>query len=88
MTKRRLVDVSWLCILPLLFAAASVCSGQHPKPLPEAPSSGHAPANGQQLPVNWLYGAYTPTEAPLESLSDADRWHLYLRQGVTTWGIG
>lgn len=41
----------------------------------------------QELSVNWLYGAYLPKEAPLESLSDADRWRVYLRQGYTTYGI-
>jgi len=67
--------------------------------LPDAPSSIDAPSatqsasttagllSGQQLPVNWLYGAYIPTEAPLAALSDADRWHLYVRQGFTTPGI-
>jgi len=55
---------------------------------PEAgPSVLTSSASGQKLPINWLYGAYIPTEVPLEPLSDADRWHLYVRQGFTTPGI-
>jgi len=41
----------------------------------------------QQLPVNWLYGSYVPKEAPLEPLSDADRWRLFVRMSFTTPGI-
>lgn len=61
----------------------SVCTAtaQDKSPLPDAPSS------EQKLPVNWLYGAYVPSQAPLQTLSNADRWHLYLRQGFTTPGI-
>lgn len=44
-------------------------------------------AGNQQLPVNWLYGAYVPTQAPLEPLSDADRWKLFVRMSFTTPGI-
>jgi hypothetical protein len=47
----------------------------------------HPSASEQQLPVNWLYGAYVPTEAPLEALSDADRWKLFVRMSFTTPGI-
>lgn len=73
----------------LLALAVSPCLAQNI----DAPSTvkqstlAAAPKGPQQLPVNWLYGAYIPTEAPLESLSDADRWHLYVRQSFTTPGI-
>ena len=53
----------------------------------KAQSTPASSTSGQDLPVNWLYGAYIPTEAPFEPLSDADRWHLYVRQGFTTPGI-
>ena len=41
----------------------------------------------QQLNVNWLYGAYVPKDAPLESLTRQERFKLYLRQTFTTPGI-
>jgi len=80
-----------LCSLTavLLSFAAPTCRGQDggagslEKPIVESVPS----ATKQQLPVNWLYGAYIPKEAPLETLSDADRWHLWVRQGFTTPGI-
>jgi len=80
-----------ICILALMFVAlaAPPCRAQDT----DAPSATKAESvattsrSGQQLPVNWLYGAYIPTEAPLEPLSGADRWHLYVRQGFTTPGI-
>ena len=51
-------------------------SREDAKPLPDAPSSTPEPASGQQLAVNWMYGAYIPKEAPLEALSGADRLRL------------
>jgi hypothetical protein len=39
------------------------------------------------LPVNWLYGAYVPTDVPLVSLTNSQRGQLYLRQTYLTWGI-
>jgi len=41
----------------------------------------------QTLPVNWLYGAYVPKDAPLESLSSQERWQLWARQTALTPGI-
>jgi hypothetical protein len=37
--------------------------------------------------VNWLYGAYVPKDAPLETLTANQRFKLYLRQTFTTPGI-
>ena len=70
-------------LLALVFGwlARPCLLAQEPRPLSDVPET------EQHLPVNWPYGAYIPTEAPLESLSGADRWHLYLRQGFTTPGI-
>ncbi len=81
----------WLRIYVLWFiaivSATTVASlAQTAALLPDAPSSSHANQSNQQLPVNWLYGAYIPTEAPLRAMSGADRWHLYLRQNFTTPG--
>lgn len=69
--------------------ATSLCSAQDtPASMPEKQRSATAnPVEGQEFPVNWLYGAYLPKEAPLGPLSDADRWHLYVRQSFTTPGI-
>jgi hypothetical protein len=77
-----------LRFVAFLGVAGLTCWAQNPQPLPDTPSAAQQhPPVGQPLPVNWLYGAYVPTEAPLQSLSPADRWHLYLRQGFTTPGI-
>lgn len=40
-----------------------------------------------QINVNWLYGAYVPKNVPLKSLSNHQRFQLYLRQSFTTPGI-
>jgi hypothetical protein len=68
-----------LCLFSL--AAAAQQASDKPKPPPNAPSV------AKQLPVNWLYGAYVPTEAPLVSLTNQQRWKLYVRQSFTTPGI-
>jgi len=41
----------------------------------------------KQINVNWLYGSYVPKEVPLESLTNQQRFQLYVRQTYTTWGI-
>src|SRR5664279_3947605 len=75
-----------LCVLSavLLSLGVSPCTAQeNSAPLPE-----NAPATAsQELPVNWLYGAYVPKEVPLEPLSNELRWKLYVRQSFTTPGI-
>jgi hypothetical protein len=45
------------------------------------------PSVNTQLPVNWLYGAYIPKEAPLVALNGRERFKLYVRQTYTTPGI-
>jgi hypothetical protein len=40
-----------------------------------------------QLPVNWLYGAYVPKDVPLVPLNGRERFKLYVRQTYTTPGI-
>ena len=39
------------------------------------------------LPVNWIYGAYIPKDAPVQPLTGDQRFKLYLRQTYTTPGI-
>ena len=73
--------------LGLLALAVVGCQAQTINAPSEQKQTATSPQSGQQLPVNWLYGAYVPTEAPLESLSDADRWKLYVRMSFTTPGI-
>jgi hypothetical protein len=45
------------------------------------------PSVNTQLPVNWLYGAYIPKNAPLVALNGQQRFKLYIRQTYTTPGI-
>lgn len=42
---------------------------------------------GNQLNVNWLYGAYIPKDVPLRSLTLEQRWKLYVQMTYTTPGI-
>jgi len=46
-----------------------------------------SPSVNTQLPVNWLYGAYIPKDAPLVALNGQQRFKLYIRQTYTTPGI-
>ena len=39
------------------------------------------------LPVNWIYDAYIPKDAPIIPLTRDGRFKLYLRQTYTTPGI-
>jgi hypothetical protein len=53
-------------------------------------ASSQAPAQpsvNTQLPVNWLYGAYIPKDAPRITLNGHQRFKLYIRQTFTTPGI-
>jgi hypothetical protein len=65
--------------LPLLVPS---CAGQEPK-APEAPVT----SVDTTLPVNWIYGAYIPKDAPVQALTGHQRFKLYLRQTYTTPGI-
>src|SRR5215469_11953734 len=53
--------------LGLLALAVVCCQAQTINAPSEQKQTATSPQSGQQLPVNWLYGAYVPTEAPLES---------------------
>jgi hypothetical protein len=79
--KARLliVHVSILA-LPLLVPS---CFAQEAATAPAIPvTSGNA-----TLPVNWLYGAYLPKDAPIQPLTGDQRFKLYIRQTYTTPGI-
>lgn len=81
--KRSSVGALALCAISLSCVAQNFdASAGKASASAEASTTG-----GQQLPVNWLYGAYIPTEAPLAPLTNKDRWRLYVRQGFTTPGI-
>jgi hypothetical protein len=69
-------------ILALPFLVLS-CIGQEPAKAPETPVT----SVDTTLPVNWIYGAYIPKNAPLQPLSGEQRFKLYLRQTYTTPGI-
>jgi hypothetical protein len=65
-----------------LFVATSFAQKKtKPTAQPEPPSV------NTQLPVNWLYGAYIPKNAPLVALNGRERFKLYIRQTYTTPGI-
>jgi hypothetical protein len=66
--------------LPLLVPS---CMGQEPPKAPEAPVT----SVNTTLPVNWVYGAYIPKDAPIVPLTGEERFKLYLRQTYTTPGI-
>jgi len=75
----RMRQISLLAIIglagtPLLASAQS----QPPDPRPNAP---------QEMPVNWLYGAYVPKDVPLVPLALAERRRLWARQTLLTPGI-
>lgn len=40
-----------------------------------------------QINVNWLYGAYVPSDVPMKPLTNDERRRLYVRQTFTTPGI-
>jgi hypothetical protein len=69
-----------LVLLALVTASCAQEASQTSKP-PESPSV------NAQLPVNWLYGAYIPKNAPLVALNGQERFKLYVRQTYTTPGI-
>lgn len=61
-----------------------------PMSLAQTPGEPHTSVEAkpnQQLQVNWLYGAYVPKDVPLESLSNHQRFQLFLRQSFTTPGV-
>jgi len=66
--------------LPLLVPS---CVGQEAAKAPAAPE----PSVNTTLPVNWVYGAYIPKDAPILPLTGEERFKLYLRQTYTTPGI-
>src|SRR3974390_423485 len=96
--KRRTANTSFclmtgraLCLLAAIFLSLAPpdCGAQDTSPswTENPPASAQPPGSKEQLPVNWLYGAFVPKEAPLHALSDADRWRLFVRMSFTTPGI-
>lgn len=59
------------------------CVAQEGAKAPSTPE----PAVNTTLPVNWVYGAYIPKDAPIVPLTGEERFKLYLRQTYTTPGI-
>ncbi len=54
-----------------------------PSGFAEEPADVSAPPKASvnnTLPVNWIYGAYIPKDAPLQPLTGEERFKLYLRQ--------
>jgi hypothetical protein len=76
----------------LLVARASVLalSPLIPSCFAEESASACAPPEASvnnTLPVNWIYGAYIPKDAPIAPLTGEERFKLYLWQTYTTPGI-
>ena len=67
----------------ILFLALTSCKAQIVSEKPSSP----APKSNEELPVNWLYGAYVPKDVPLHPLSGKQRLQLFLRQSFTTPGV-
>jgi hypothetical protein len=76
-TVLRLTSYGVLWTLPLL---ASSCFGQAQVEQPGMPTV------DETFPVNWLYGAFIPKDAPIQPLTNEERFKLYLRQTYTTSG--
>ena len=79
-TARLLAARVSILALPLLVPS---CVGQEPARSPPTP----VPSVNTTLPVNWVYGAYLPKDAPIVPLTGKERFKLYLRQTYTTPGI-
>src|SRR3984957_11725561 len=62
-------------IVLALLATTSQSQTASPPPVPKS---------DQELKVNWLYGAYVDKDVPLHSLSNHQRFQLFLRQSFTT----
>ncbi len=71
---------AFLLVVPFLIAS---CFAQEPNKTPSTPAT----SENTTLPVNWLYGAYLPKDAPIQPLTGEERFKLYLRQTYTTPGI-
>lgn len=71
----------WGSVLAI-FAVVGMCAAQQTatKPSPQSNSD-------SQINVNWIYGSYVPKDVPLQSLTNSERWKLYVRQTYTTPGI-
>ena len=78
---KRLLAAS-TSVLALLLLVPS-CGAQEPPAGVET----HATSVNTTLPVNWVYGAYIPKDAPIVPLTGKERFKLYLRQTYTTPGI-
>jgi hypothetical protein len=70
------------CAIAVLLAlVVATCFAQ------ETSQTSAQPSVNTTLPVNWLYGAYIPKDAPLVALNGKQRFKLYIRQTFTTPGI-
>ena len=79
-TARLMAAHVSILVLPFLVHS---CIGQEPAQTPATPAT----SVNSTLPVNWIYGAYLPKDAPIQPLTGNERFKLYLRQTYTTPGI-
>jgi hypothetical protein len=90
--RKNCVFLRRTCVARILAAQASFlalsflvlsCVAQEPAEAPATPVT----SVNTTLPVNWIYGAYLPKDAPIQPLTGNERFKLYLRQTYTTPGI-
>jgi len=77
--KKRLLAAR-VSIIALSLLIPSCCADA-------AASANTEPSVNNTLPVNWIYGAYIPKDAPIVPLTGEERFKLYLRLTYTTPGI-
>jgi hypothetical protein len=74
--------IPWLLVFgALTFFVAAPTIAQNP-----APGNSNQKESGQ-INVSWLYGSYIPKDVPRRSLTNRERFKLYLRQTYLTPGI-
>ena len=79
-TARLMAAHVSILVLPFL---GHSCIGQEPAQTPATPAT----SVNSTLPMNWIYGAYLPKDAPIQPLTGNERFKLYIRQTYTTPGI-
>jgi hypothetical protein len=89
MRMRSLIypQFSALCLLVFLLGTSGWSQEGTKEQEVLMPSKEVSQQRGEQLKVNFLYGAYVPKDAPLVSLTGHQRAHLFVLQTFTTPGI-
>lgn len=81
LTKRCRFTCHWALAFTLATFVTHCCAQDVNKTDPQTQT------NDRQINVNWLYGAYVPSDVPIKPLTNEERFQLYMRQTFTTPGI-